>query len=166
MERTLWIIKTDGHDSWETKLNTMSIEEGFQNALNAWNNLVASEKEKQNIRLVAGEETEEEGAFNYSDYETLWDSSLQYIWNGYGYKTLKEAVKDAEHYAAYTQRDIVIYTPSSRYVRTWWGCMSGIELVEDPITFGKFGFYGDWEEKPYLYDTEYLEEESGVIDRS
>lgn len=164
-ERTLWTIKTDGHDYWETKLNTMSIEEGFQKAMNAWNHLTALEKEKQNIRLVIGEEEEEE-IFNYSDYDVLWDSSLQYVWNGYGYKTLEEAVKDAEHYAAYTQEDIIIYTPDSRYIRSWWGCLSGIELAEDPIRFGNFGFYGDWEEKPYMEATDYLEEEKRAIDRA
>ena len=164
-ERTLWIIKTDGHDYWENKLNTMSVEEGFQKAINAWNHLTASEKEKQNIRLAISEE-EEEGVFNYSDYDIFWDSSLQYIWNGYGYKTLEEAVKDAEHYAAYTQENIDIYTPSGLYLRRWWGTPEGWENCEDPIRFGKFGFYGDWEEQPYMYATQYFEEENRAIDRA
>ena len=60
------------------------------------------------------------------------------------------SLKDAEYYAderaCYCQRDINIYSKKHTYTRRWWGTCGGVEECEDPIKFGEFGFYGDWEE--------------------
>ncbi len=161
--KSLWIIKTDGRDYWEKKISEK--QNGLENALSAWNSLTAAEQKKQVVQLVIGEE--EEGVFDYSDYEILWDSSLQYVWNGYGYKTLEEAQKDAEHYATLTGENIRVYTPYGLSIRRWYGCMSGLELVEDPIVWNPAGFYGDWEEIDYMDGIqEYLTEEAEAISRT
>lgn len=61
--------------------------------------------------------------------------------------TLEEAMKLADEGACYTQQNITIEDESGTVValREWWGCMDGIEEMQDPIKFGSFGFYGDWE---------------------
>ena len=63
--------------------------------------------------------------------------------------TLRQAMKIADNGAAYTQQDIAIrdeegYTIA---VRRWVGVdfANGYE-AENPIIFGSFGFYDDWEE--------------------
>ncbi len=66
-----------------------------------------------------------------------------------GFKTLKEALDYADDRASYSQRNINVYTPKSVYTRTWRGSNEGIEECEDPIKFGSFGHYGDWEECDY-----------------
>lgn len=60
-----------------------------------------------------------------------------------------EAVKyRADHGASYTQQPITIEDEDGKELvqRDW----NGIEISEgdadDPITFGTFGFYGDWRE--------------------
>ena len=61
-------------------------------------------------------------------------------------ESLSEAKRLADEGAAYTQRNITIYDDDGNEVagRIWYGCMTDVELCEDPITFGDFGFYGDW----------------------
>jgi hypothetical protein len=62
-------------------------------------------------------------------------------------ETLQEAMEKADNGAAYTQQNIIIEDENGNWVakRSWWGCLTGIEECENPIQFGDFGFYGDWE---------------------
>lgn len=61
-------------------------------------------------------------------------------------ETLKDAKRKADEGAAYTQCDIDIYDDNRNLIttRTWYGCMTDVETMNDPITFGDFGFYADW----------------------
>lgn len=63
--------------------------------------------------------------------------------------TLEEAKAIADDGAAYTQRDITIEDEDDNEVlrRPWWGV--GYDEDEssddDPICFGDFGYFGDWQ---------------------
>lgn len=61
--------------------------------------------------------------------------------------TLDEAMSIADEGAAYTQEHISIEDAEGNVVarRFWWSCTEGIENEENPIRFGDFGFYGDWQ---------------------
>lgn len=60
--------------------------------------------------------------------------------------TLEDAKRAADEGAAYTQQPIIIHDEDGNEVarRQWWGCREGIEECDDPISYGDFGFYGDW----------------------
>ena len=62
------------------------------------------------------------------------------------FNSLEDAQAYADRRASYCQRDINIYSMKHTYCRRWWGTCSGIEECKDPIQFGNFGFYGDWQE--------------------
>lgn len=149
----LFILKYHGGNRYERKLATNDIEKGLNAVLKAWSALSEEEKEDSILFLQEGKEDEngrfDEKAAGY----VFWDSDYQiYDEFGDGHKTTEEALKDADFYAAYTQRDIRLYAADKTYIRRWYGCLSGIELAENPIRFGNFGFYGDWEEKPANLD--------------
>lgn len=63
--------------------------------------------------------------------------------------TLEQAMALADEYAAYTQRDITIKDEAGHMVarRSWWGEVFDPDITEDidPIEFGDFGHYSDWE---------------------
>ena len=63
--------------------------------------------------------------------------------------TLEEAKILADNEASYTQKDIIIEDEFGNEVlrRPWWGTQySGEnEEEENPILFGSFGYYGDWQ---------------------
>ena len=63
--------------------------------------------------------------------------------------SLEEAMAKADRMACYTQQDIRIYADEKRDIlaaeRRWYGVEPDSELAEgDIISFGKFGFYGEW----------------------
>ena len=60
--------------------------------------------------------------------------------------TLEDAMAIADSSAAYTQEHITIEDAEGNVVakRFWWCCTQGVENEENPISFGDFGFYGDW----------------------
>ena len=65
--------------------------------------------------------------------------------------TLDDAKQAADSGACYTQRDITIEDEDGNEIcrRRWWGVAydedEGVE--ESPITFGAFGYYGDWSDE-------------------
>ena len=63
-------------------------------------------------------------------------------------ETLDDAKKVADNGACYTQESITIEDENGQTVsmRHWWDCMDGIEGMENPIRFGAYGYYGDWED--------------------
>ena len=63
------------------------------------------------------------------------------------YGDLFDAMEKADDGAAYTQESIVITDENGNEVarRQWYGCETGIEDEDDPIGFGGFGYYGDWQ---------------------
>ena len=73
---------------------------------------------------------------------------------GAGNKDGFECIGDAEHYAdytaCYTTQNIDIYDDFNELVaeRKWYGVPLDDELgiVDDPINFGNYGYYDDWEE--------------------
>ena len=148
-KKDLFILKYSGGDRFERKLATRNIEKGLEAVLKAWAMLQESEKKNTILFLQEGEENEE-GIFNeLTAGDVFWDSDYQiYDEFGYGHKTVEEAQKDADFYAAYTGKDIYLYAADKTYIRRWYGTPEGWENCEDPIRFGNFGFYGDWEEQP------------------
>lgn len=66
------------------------------------------------------------------------------------YNNIEDAKKGADELISYNQEDVIIYNEKNEEVcrRTWYG---GVEYdkdendEEDPILFGDFGFYGDWQ---------------------
>lgn len=54
---------------------------------------------------------------------------------------------DAE--ASYNQSGMAIMDNDDNVIasRTWYGCMDGIEDQENPISYGTFGFYADWQQE-------------------
>lgn len=61
------------------------------------------------------------------------------------FNSLDDAQDYADERACYCQRDINIYSKKHTYIRRWWGTIGGVEECTNPIQFGNFGFYGDWE---------------------
>lgn len=63
--------------------------------------------------------------------------------------TIKEAKVLADCGAGYTQHDITIEDANGNvlYTRRWWGTEydPDEDCCKNPILFGDFGFYGDWE---------------------
>lgn len=61
---------------------------------------------------------------------------------------LDEAKEYADRNAEHTGYDIMIcdnYSASLVCVRKWWSSNEGIELNENPISFGNWGYYSDWQ---------------------
>jgi hypothetical protein len=68
----------------------------------------------------------------------------------FGFETVEAAKEYADSYATYTQCSISIVGEVTGEVmcsRTWWGLKfdSGLDPSENPIQFGYFGYYADWE---------------------
>lgn len=63
---------------------------------------------------------------------------------------MDDAKRIADAGAAYTQQDIVIYDEDENEIarRRWCGVAYNADEcgAENPICFGSFGFYDDWEE--------------------
>jgi hypothetical protein len=61
---------------------------------------------------------------------------------------LRDAMKEADKGIAYTQQPVTIEDERGDLVarRDWSGSLAYIEDYEDPIPFGKFGYYTDWQE--------------------
>jgi len=61
--------------------------------------------------------------------------------------SLHEAMLAADDVVVYTQQPITIVDETGNEVarREWYGVLTGIEDAEDPIQFGEFGFYADWQ---------------------
>lgn len=63
--------------------------------------------------------------------------------------TIDSAMRSADRGAAYTQQDITIEDADGDVLwrRRWWGTKydPDEDCCEDPICFGDYGFYGDWE---------------------
>jgi hypothetical protein len=71
--------------------------------------------------------------------------------NENGFETVDDAKQYADDGAEYTQCNICIYDEDSDELvseRKWVGLPLDDELglVENPICFGNFGYYDDWEE--------------------
>ena len=62
--------------------------------------------------------------------------------------TLAEAMAAADEAVAYTQTNIEILGDDEHYARLWYGVEydDTRDYAENPICFGKFGFYDDWQE--------------------
>ncbi|TCL43205.1 hypothetical protein [Harryflintia acetispora] len=66
-------------------------------------------------------------------------------------ETLEQAKVLADQGAAYTQQPITIHDEDGEEVarRNWFGVEYNAEDDQetmDPITYGSFGYYGDWQE--------------------
>lgn len=65
--------------------------------------------------------------------------------------TLEEAMKIADKGAAYTQQPITIEDDEGSEIarRAWWGVeydeTNDDMYCKDPICFGSFGYYSDWQ---------------------
>ena len=158
-EKKLFVLETanKGSNVWSWKVE--SFEEGLKKALELWNYLTRAEKETQTVELVEGySEEDNEQELDLSAYDPIWSGSEMYIVDaGYnpnggpyvGFSTLEEAERESDKSASYSQRDMVIYAPEGVYTRRWWNTTQGLEDCNDPIKFGNFGFYGDWELQEY-----------------
>lgn len=67
--------------------------------------------------------------------------------------TLDHAKRVADKGASYTQQHITIYTFDEVNLtrvpvtgRSWHWQSSGMGRMHNPISFGDFGYYGDWED--------------------
>lgn len=62
--------------------------------------------------------------------------------------SLRDAMRAADAGAAYTQQNISIEDENGNEVafRPWCGTTAEIEDQQNPIQFGSFGYYGDWQE--------------------
>ena len=60
---------------------------------------------------------------------------------------LEDAKNIADEEATYTQKNIEIYVAGELVsVRKFWETSEGIKECENPIDFGEFGYYADWQE--------------------
>lgn len=60
--------------------------------------------------------------------------------------TLENAMEEADKWCSYNQANLIILCGGEEIARrTWHGSSSDIEEQKDPIDFGTFGYYGDWE---------------------
>ena len=63
--------------------------------------------------------------------------------------TLDDAMQAADEGAAYTQQPITICDEDGNAIaqRVWWGTKYDAEEAGEgnPICFGDYGYYGDWE---------------------
>lgn len=60
---------------------------------------------------------------------------------------LAGAMAEADAGAAYTQQPITIEEGGTTVAkRPWYGVMTGFEDCQNPIQFGDFGYYADWQE--------------------
>ena len=63
--------------------------------------------------------------------------------------TLEEAKRMADDGAAYTQQPIVIEDEDGNEIahRPWWGVQYDEDEGDetDPVCFGSFGYFGDWQ---------------------
>jgi hypothetical protein len=61
--------------------------------------------------------------------------------------TLDEAKQTADQNASYTQCGIGIFKDGNEVCyRKWWSTLDDIEEFENPIQFGSFGYYTDWQD--------------------
>jgi hypothetical protein len=63
-------------------------------------------------------------------------------------KDLDEAKEIADENISYNQASMVICDAegSALCSRTWVGCLDGIEDNENPIQYGDYGYYADWQD--------------------
>jgi hypothetical protein len=71
--------------------------------------------------------------------------------NATGFESVEDAKRYADVVASYTQEKICIYdedTDELVSVRQWVGLPldNDLGLTEDPICFGNFSYYDDWED--------------------
>jgi hypothetical protein len=71
--------------------------------------------------------------------------------NETGFESIEDAKQYADEGAEYTQESICVYDEDTDKLvakRTWVGLLleDDLGLVEDPICFGDFGYYDDWED--------------------
>ncbi len=58
------------------------------------------------------------------------------------------AARRADAWASYSQEALELYLNGVLVAwRPWYGCVEGVEHCEDPLQFGDFGYYSDWEYK-------------------
>jgi hypothetical protein len=52
----------------------------------------------------------------------------------------------ADERISYNQEDMKILDETNKEIaiRTWYGVMEGIEDFENPMQFGSYGYYTDW----------------------
>ena len=69
-----------------------------------------------------------------------WDNSIQA-------EDLAGAQAQADKHIGYNQESMLILDSNGDELsrRSWWGCTDGIEDCNNPIRYGDFGFYGDWQ---------------------
>lgn len=65
--------------------------------------------------------------------------------------SIEEMLREIDERIAYNQSSVSVTfyeddKPVREFVRCWWGCGEPDEDCENPIVFGNFGWYGDWEE--------------------
>lgn len=71
--------------------------------------------------------------------------------NETGFEYVEDAKRYADKHASYTQCNICIYdddTDKLVSIRHWMGLPleDDLGIVENPICFGSFGYYDDWED--------------------
>lgn len=95
------------------------------------------------------DEYEDDAIVNILDYLSTFEirlNSLMEVEEFHG--TLEEAEKQADEGICYNQQDASIYYHGKLAARrAWVGCLEGIDDNDDPIQFGDFGYYADWEEE-------------------
>ena len=163
-EKHYFILKYRGGDVFDKMLETRDTGKAIKSAIDEWNNLTWREQKTTRVELVEAytleddELEDDEQELDFSAYEPIWSSSEMYFVdadynpNGgpyVGFSTLEEAERARDNGASYSQRNMVIYAPEGVYTRKWWNTTQGVEDCNDPIKFGNFGFYGDWELQEY-----------------
>lgn len=158
-EKHYFILEHRGGDCFDKKLETSDLSKAIKAAIDEWDCLTWREQRTTRVELVEGYSLEDdEQELDLSAYNPIWSSDKIYIvdldndidggdYEAYG--TIEDAQRRADELATYCQRDMDIYAPDGVYSRRWWGTTEGIEDCEDPIQFGSFGYYGDWELQEY-----------------
>lgn len=158
-EKHYFILKYRVGDIFDKMLETHDTGKAIESAVDEWNGLTWREQKTTRVELVEGYTLEDDDQeLDLSAYDSIWSSAEMYIVdadynpNGgpyVGFPTLEEAERERDKCASYSQRDMVIYAPEGVYTRKWWNTTQGVEDCNDPIKFGDFGFYGDWELQEY-----------------
>jgi hypothetical protein len=62
---------------------------------------------------------------------------------------IDDAKKQADDSISYNQESMTICSGDGETlcIRRWNSCKEGIEDCENPVDYGSFGYYGDWEEQ-------------------
>ena len=76
----------------------------------------------------------------YTLSDGLWSENIEA-------DTLEEAEQKADKCLSYTQRSMALMENGSVVARRpWYPTLEDIEDCENPVQYGSFGYYGDWDD--------------------